>query len=155
MYVAQVLLLMLVVPLGSMLVESDFLMSRGAPWPLVGKWFVFWGVGVRLTLAGARQALDPRYTAERILGLRTSEAWLVIRELGFANLAIGIVAVGSIHAAGWLTPAAVAGSVFYGLAGCSHLRSRHRNRLESLAMISDIWMFAVLIAYCLATARGA
>lgn len=35
----------------------------GPVWPLVGKWFVFWS-------AGLRQMLQPRYTAEKILGLK-------------------------------------------------------------------------------------
>jgi len=117
---------------------------------MIGKWFVFWSVGVRLAAAGARQTVNPRYTAEAILGLKTSEPWIVIRELGFANLAIGIVALGSVQAATWIIPSALAGSIFYGLAGCNHMRSKHRNRLQNLAMISDLWMCAVLGAFFVA-----
>lgn len=36
---------------------------------LVGQWFVFGSVGVRLGMAGPRQIPQPRYTAELILSL--------------------------------------------------------------------------------------
>jgi len=109
MYAAQVLLLMLILPLFSVLLQSRFLAAGIPLWPLVGKWFVFWGVGVRLATAGARQAINPRYTAETILGLKTPEPQVVIRELGFANLALGIVALCWIRAVAWLQPCAAAG----------------------------------------------
>jgi hypothetical protein len=35
---------------------------------LVGHWFVFWGVGIRLGLAGLRQFLQPSFTARDIFG---------------------------------------------------------------------------------------
>ena len=54
MYYAIVLGLMLVAPLASIVSEGGLQASQ--PWPaLVGKWFVFWAVGVRLSLAGVRQ----------------------------------------------------------------------------------------------------
>jgi len=149
-YIIIVLLLMLVLPALSVVKDRYFPGSDAGILPLIGKWYVFWGVGIRLVSAGVRQALNPRYTAETILGLKTPEPWLVVRELGFANVAIGMVALGSILAPHWLTPAAVAGAVFYGLAGANHLVTKNRTRLQNVAMLSDLFACGILGAYCMA-----
>ena len=150
MYVVIVLLLMLVLPALSVVHERYFLGSHAAFPLLVGKSFVFWGVGIRFVSAGVHQTVNPKYTAQTILGLKASEPWLVVRELGCANIAIGAVALGSALAHNWLTPAALAGAVFYGLAGTNHLVAKNRNRLQNVAMLSDLFACAVLCAYCLA-----
>ena len=98
--------------------------------PLVGKWFVFWSVGVRLLTAGLRQILQPEYTANVILGLRSGES-LVVRELGFANVALGAVGMFSLAFPTWRLPAALAGGIFYGLAGLNHALREHRIRLKT------------------------
>ncbi|MFZ0959360.1 MAG: DUF6790 family protein [Terriglobia bacterium] len=150
MYIFLVVLVMLVIPVMSVIGERYFFTSHSSSVFLAGKWFVFWSVGIRLASAGARQIINPKYTAETILGLKTSEPWIVVRELGFSNLAIGTVALGSIIARTWLTPSAVAGSVFLGLAGANHLAQKNRNRLQNTAMVSDLIACGVLCAYCLA-----
>jgi hypothetical protein len=88
MYYAVILLLMLVLPVASAVAE--FTMSQGAAaWlPQVGKWFVFWGVGIRLLVAGLRQVIRPGLTAD-LLGVKDPHANVLVRELGFGNLAIG------------------------------------------------------------------
>lgn len=147
MYYAIVVSLMLVLPLASIAVDAN---ASQAPfgWPLVGKWFVFWMVGVRLFLAGTRQIVNPRYTAREILGLEGDEPLLVVRELGFANAAIGTVGIVSLFSASWTPAAALAGGLFYGLAGANHALQPHRNRLENVAMVSDLYAAALLLAYC-------
>jgi hypothetical protein len=152
MYIVIVLLLMLVFPLASIVVERHFFNSGAGFWLLIGKWFVFWGVGVRLVLAGLRQIFNPRYTAETVLGLKTAEPWIVVRELGFANLALGVIAVASLLARSWLPVSAVAGAIFYGLAGINHVFSSHRNRLQTVAMVSNFFICGILLAFCLAVA---
>jgi len=152
-YIVLVLLVMLVLPIFSIVNERYFHGSHAGLLFLAGKWFVFWGVGVRLASAGVRQALNPRYTAETLLGLKTSEPWIVVRELGFANIAIGAVALGSIRARNWLTPAALAGALFYGLAGINHLLAKNRNRLQNVTMLSDLLLCAILCAYLAVAAR--
>ena len=71
-----------------------------------GQLHVFWAVGVRLFIAGLRQIVQPRYTAETILGVKDPDATLIVRELGFANTAIGSAGLGSIYLAGWVLPVA-------------------------------------------------
>ncbi len=139
---------LLVLPLVSCAIE----LTRGdhaSALTIAMKWFVFWGVGIRLLTAGMRQIIQPRYTAETILGLDLShgdDPLLLVRELGFGNVAIGVVGTGSIIATGWVLAAAVAGAIFYGFAGVNHTRQPHRTRLENVAMISDLLFALVLIS---------
>ena len=72
----------------------------------------------------------------------------MVRELGIANLAIGTVGTGSLLVPEWLPAAALAGMIFYGLAGINHAFQPHRNRLENVAMVSDLFVAVVLLAYC-------
>jgi hypothetical protein len=92
MYYLVVATLMLAFPVLSVAVEAAHF-SSDVDSILIGKWFVFWSVGWRLLLAGVRQIAQPEYTAREILGLQSAESWTVVRELGFGNLALGIVGV--------------------------------------------------------------
>jgi hypothetical protein len=157
MYYAVVGLLMFVVPLLSVFIDSSIHhlpLTFALAVALVGKWYVFWAVGIRLLLAGARQTIQPSYTARTILGIEGDDALLLVRELGFANLAIGSIGTLSLFANGWAMPAALAGGIFYALAGINHVFQRHRNRLEQVAMASDLFAAIVLLGYCAAVAWG-
>ncbi|MFO0749749.1 MAG: DUF6790 family protein [Myxococcota bacterium] len=144
MYIAVVTLLMLVLPSLSVLIEA-LLGTPLAAVALVAKWFVFWGVGLRLGIAGVRQIARPELTA-RMLGIAHDDAHLVIRELGFANLGIGLVAIASLAVPGWVLAAAASGAVFYALAGLQHLRHTPRDRDQDVAMVSDLGIAALLAA---------
>jgi hypothetical protein len=145
MYYAVVATLMFAFPLLSIAIETATGRSAlGAA--LIGKWFVFWSVGIRLFLAGARQVLQPEYTANVILGLEHDESLLLVRELGFANLALGLVGMLSLLLPAWRLPVALAGGVFFGLAGLNHVVQAHRNQLENVAMASDLFVSLILLA---------
>lgn len=147
MYLAVVIALMFALPLIS--IGTDV----GAHLPvilsaLIIKWFGFWSVGVRLALAGARQILEPRYTANIILGLKTDESLILVRELGFANVAVGGIALTGLFMPAYRLPTAMIGGIFYALAGSNHVFQSHRNWLENVAMISDLFVAVVLIGAC-------
>src|SRR5271170_413894 len=148
MYVALVTALMLVFPLASIAIQ---LLSAEPPAPgviaiisVVAKWYVFWAVGVRLFLAGLRQIIQPRYTAETILGMKSADSLLLVREPGFANTAMGSVGLASLIAPSWVAPGAMMAAIFYGLAGINHLLHRPRNKLQNFAMASDLFAALVL-----------
>ena len=145
MYYAIVILLMLVFPLASIGIETLVLHGSLALMIVLAKWFVFWAIGVRLFTAGLRQAIDPGFTAKKIFEFKTSEPVMIIRELGFANIALGTAALLSMLNPAWLIPAAIAGCLFYGLAGFNHLRKSQRNSTENLATFSDLFVFAILL----------
>jgi hypothetical protein len=153
-YYVIVALLVFVLPMGSVIVELLAFKSSHALVSLIGKWFVFWGVGGRLLLAGLRQAIQPRFTAETILGIKGKESFQVVQELGFANVSIGAIGIISIVSGSWVTPAAIAGCLFYGLAGVRHIVKNKRNTAENTAMVSDLFLFVVLLLFIVAQRLG-
>jgi len=146
MYYLTVVLLMFVLPIASILIEILGFKVPTAFILVAGKWFVFWAVGARLLLAGLRQAIQPRFTAENILGIKGDASLHIVQELGFANISIGMIGLVSIFNGAWVMPAAIAGCVFYGFAGVRHVVQRNRNTLENTAMASDLFIFVVLAA---------
>jgi hypothetical protein len=147
MYLAVIILLMGVLPVASILVEF-VAMHRSADLVfLIGKWFVFWSVGIRLILAGLRQAANPEFTAGAVFGVREKAALAIVQELGFGNLSIGLLGALSLIRQEWVVPAAMTGGLFYGLAGIKHILRRDRNTIENIAMVSDLFLFIVLAGY--------
>ena len=152
MYLAVVVLLMGVFPVASILIEHFAFHSAAGLVFLIGKWFVFWAVGMRLLLAGVRQMANPAFTADTIFGIKDKAAEVIVRELGFGNFAIGVLGGISLLNRDWVVPTAIAGGLFYGLAGALHTRNADRNTNENIAMISDLFIFVVLALYLAATA---
>jgi hypothetical protein len=155
----MVVTLMFILPLVSVLAQV-LLGTPVAPhasdlMPVIAKWYVFWAMGVRLLLAGLRQTLQPAYTARTILGLEGAECLVLVREIGFANIAMGSIAAISLYLPGWVIPAALAGGIYYGLAGINHIFRKHRGRLETVAMTSDLFACCVLISCCVSAALSA
>jgi len=153
MYYAIVAALMFAFPLASIAIEP-WHAGAGMSAALVAKWFTFWSVGWRLFLAGARQVLQPAYTAKVILGLESEECLLLVRELGFANLSLGIVGIASLFVPSWQLAVALAGGIFYALAGINHVLQQHRGRLENIAMLSDLFVAVVLLLACAGVVLG-
>ncbi|MGB6535974.1 MAG: DUF6790 family protein [Xanthobacteraceae bacterium] len=144
MYFLTVILLLFVFPVVSL--GAELLWDHGAAdaIPLVGKWFVFWAVGVRLFIAGVRQVLAPQFTAESIFAIKDRAALPIVREVGFGNLAMGALGLASLARPDWLVPAAIVGGLYYGLAGGGHVLRRARDFNSRVAMLSDLAMLAVL-----------
>jgi len=117
MYIGMLIVSMLIFPMASIALEVFFHSHGVLDVAIVGKWCVVWAVGMRLLIAGLRQIMQPRYTAETILGVKDPDAMLIVRELGFANTSIGSAGLGSLYLAGWVLPVAVIGAILYGLAG--------------------------------------
>jgi hypothetical protein len=147
MYLLIVLSSMLLLPTGSIYAELFYFHSATPLMLLIGKWFVFWSAGVRLVLAGLRQFFQPRFTAEEIFGIKSDDALPLVRELGTANFATGVVGVTSLAKPGFALPVAIAAAIFYGIAGIRHVAGSDRTRNENIAMISDLFVFVVLGAY--------
>jgi hypothetical protein len=149
MYFLMVSLLMLVLPLASIVNEAGLRPDLA----VAGKWFVFWMVGARLFAAGLRQILQPRYTAETILGIKGDANLVVVRELGFANLALGIGGLTTLAAPSWTPPMALVGGTFYAAAGLQHTLQSGRNKAQSFAMITDLFAAFVLLGFFVWTLR--
>jgi len=64
---------------------------------------------------------------------------------------MGLVSVASIVRPDWVLPAAIVTGLYYGLAGIRHIANTGRNRIETWATVSDLWIFVVLAAYAVTT----
>ena len=144
MYIISVVLLLFVLPVISIVVERLVGAHGLSVLVLVGRWFCFWAVGVRLFLAGLRQTTKPAFTAEAIFRVSEPGAWPIVREVGFANLSMGLLGLLSLWRSEWLIPASIVGGLYYGLAGVGHLGGKERNAKETFAMVTDFVPFVVL-----------
>jgi hypothetical protein len=148
LYLLHVVSTMFVLPVISILLERmnhQFLPS----WPLIGKWFVFWAVGVRVFVAGLRQTTRPSFTAAEIFHIPGTESFAVVRELGFGNLSIGLGGILSLLKPDWTNLMAIVGGLYLGIAGIQHLLKKPDSINERIALISDVFVFTVLLIYLL------
>jgi hypothetical protein len=109
-------------------------------------------MGIRLLLAGIRQITQPAFTAS-LLGIKSTESHILVRELGFANFSMGTLATLSLWLPHWMIPAALVGGIFYALAGINHLFQPHRSKQENVAMLTDLYAAGVLILVCINALR--
>jgi hypothetical protein len=145
-YFAFAVFTTIVLPLASVLVA---LAAEPAADPVleIGRWFVFWGIGVRLAVAGLSQVARPAATSAGILGIADPAAGKVVAELGFANIAMGTVALLSLPLTAWTTPAALAGGMFIAAAGVKHVFNPGRSFKENTAMVTDLVVAAAVGLY--------
>ena len=143
-----VILQTIVLPIASGLIELAAV--GGDPVLVFGKWWVFWGVGTRLLVAGIVQASGRGPTSE-ILGSAapTLHETQLVRELGVANIAMGIAGCLAV-VPGWALPAGVAGGGFLLVAGLMHLPKNGKNASEQLATWTDLIVGAAVLALALA-----
>ena len=151
MYFAIVLLLLLILPAASILIEAAH--SHATLLFLIGRWFVFWAVGIRLFIAGIRQVIQPKFTAEEIFAIHEPAAFPIVREVGFANLSMGLLGTCTLFHTAWIVPAAIVGGLYYGLAGAGHIFQKNKNAKEYTAMISDEFVFIILLIFILDSLR--
>ncbi len=133
----------IVLPIVSALIE--LLMVGGDPVLVFGKWWVFWGVGTRLLVAGIAQVSGKGPTTQ-ILGAAHPSAQEVqlTRELGTANIGMGAAGLLAL-VPGWALPAGLAGGVFLLIAGILHLPKKGKNPQETLATWTDLIVGVVVI----------
>jgi uncharacterized protein DUF6790 len=147
MYIVIVVLLLGVLPAGSVFAEQHYWHSTLPLMDLIGKWFTFWAVGVRLFVAGLRQSIQPRFTAREIFNLQGDEALPIVRELGLANISMGTLGLISLVLPAVTWPAALVGGLYYGLAGGLHVGRGEKTFNERFAMVTDLLIFALLAVY--------
>ena len=117
----------------------------GDPVLVFGKWWVFWGVGTRLLVAGLAQVSGKGPTTA-ILGASTPsiQETQLARELGMANVGMGLAGLLAL-VPGWALPAGFAGGIFLLIAGIMHLPKKGKNPQESLATWTDLLVGAVVV----------
>ena len=144
MHLTIVVLTMLIIPLFCVYAQKN---GDEQLIPLIGKWFLFWGAGVRLTIAGIRQIIAPQLTVEGIFGVHDPRIWPLAQELGFWNLSVGILCMVTLLRYEWRQVLALASGLFFLAAGVKHVLSDHRTLEANTAMVSDIGIAAVLLGF--------
>jgi hypothetical protein len=146
-YLILVILLMLVLPVISIISEYSMTDKQISLIELGGKWFVFWSIGLRQFTAGIRQSTKPSFTAETIFNITNKESFVIVKELGFANICLGSIGIISLFLPGWLMASAFAGGLFMGIAGINHMVKKPAGLNEWIAMGSDIFIAVIMAAY--------
>lgn len=89
--------------------------------------------------------LSPGFTAKEIFEINDLKSHPIILELGFSNICLGLLGVSSLAIHEFRLAAAFAGGIYYGLAGSMHLFRKNKNNTELFAMVSDLYIFIVLL----------
>jgi len=149
-YLYYIIAVMFVFPLISILIERAYNKKREFSQPVIetsAKWFIFWGVGIRLLTAGLTQTLNPGFTAS-ILEI-TDNCFVAIKEIGFANISMGLLAVISLFVPSWRKAGGFCGGLYLGIAGLLHVGriSEGINQKETIAMVSDLFIFTIVVLY--------
>ena len=95
--------------------------------------------------------IQPQFTAEDIFDIHDRRSFAIVRELGFANLSMGLLGICSLFRTGWIVPAALIGGLYHGLAGVGHIFQKRKNAKEYMAMTSDGFVFLGLLIFLLNT----
>ncbi len=148
-YLIIILTLMLILPLISIGIDAAFFAETDGLLALMGKWFVFWGLGIRLALAGVMQIRNPGYTVQKIFGIDSPESHHFVRELGFATLSMGLLAILSLLIPELRLGGAIAGGLYMALAGIYHAIKRPATSNEWVAMLTDLMIAAIMVVYLL------
>lgn len=145
-YITSVSLLTFVVPVIGFLTEH-FIAGETLTFSLFGKWFIFSAVGLRLFLAGIKQVKNPEFTAKQIFHIDSADSYPILRELGFANICFGLVAIISLFIPGWRIVSAFASGLYYGIAGVQHGLKKASGINEKFALWTDLIIFVLLFIY--------
>ena len=106
------------------------------------KWLCFWVVGFNAISVGVMQAFNPSYTAN-LLHVTMSD-FIIVEELGFAQLGIGIVALLSLKWVKFRKPAVMAYGIFiFGCTVIHFLRFSVIDMGEIISTSNDIWVLIV------------
>ena len=138
--------LLFILPLLSV-IYGHFIEKESIDRQLILKWFIFWAVGIRLFTAGIKQASDPSFTGTKIFKFTSRESYVVIRELGFANIALGVMGILSLINNDWRIIAAISSGLFFGLAALQHSTIKPGSKNEWIALFYDFGVFLMMLVY--------
>lgn len=150
LYIFYIVAVMFVFPLTAILIERFRTKRESGFLDIIetsSKWFIFWGVGIRTITAGISQLVNPAFTAS-ILGTPAT-CFVAIKEIGLANMSMGLLALISLFAPSWRKAGGFCGGLYLGSAGFLHVSRIPEgiNQKEMVAMVSDLFIFAVVAFY--------
>ena len=144
-YEWSVILCFFFIPLTASMIELLLSHSISTIVDTILKWVVFSSIGLRLGSAGFKQISQPQFTAKEIFNISDEGALPLVREIGFANISFSVIALGSLFIPSFRLPSAIAGGLYFGLSGLLHIQKPKASTEERFAMITDIYIFLVLL----------
>ncbi len=148
-YIISITVLLFIFPVLSFFIERWVSSTTVNALASLGKWLVFYAAGLRLFIAGIRQATKPAFTAKEIFHFTGTESFPVIKELGYLNICAGLVGIISLFIPAWRIVSAFSSGLYYGFAGFTHITKKSAGANERFAMITDIIIFILLMIYVL------
>lgn len=146
-YLISVSVLTFIVPAFGSVIQAYIDPETIFSFALLGKWFIFSAVGLRLFVAGIKQTTDPAFTAREIFHIESKDSWPIVRELGFANLCFGLIGIVSFFLPQWRIVSAFGSGLYYGIAGLQHLFKKPAGVNEQFALVTDVLIFILLLVY--------
>jgi hypothetical protein len=114
---------------------------------LIGKWLLFWAVGIRLIAAGTIQITTSMPANVGLLSNR-EDSNTVRKATGIANIVLAGMSFLCVANDGWSQLAAITVGVYVGLAGMQHDFKTPADTNAWINMVYDFVVFAV-VAICL------
>lgn len=109
------------------------------------KWFAFWVIGVGALITGLMQSLNPAFTAG-LLKLQSND-FIIVRELGVAQIGMGILGLLTVKNLNYRKPAAIVYGIF--IFGCTLIHFTRISIISSgeiAALVTDVWIVVVSAA---------
>jgi len=72
---------------------------------------------------------------------------VIVRELGFANICMGLLGAISYFISSWRIPAGLVGGLFLGIAGAQHVIKGPASQNEVIPTVTNIPVFLIMVAY--------
>jgi hypothetical protein len=112
---------------------------------IIGNWFIFWSIGIRLFTAGLMQIFNPNYTAN-LLQLNLNDL-IVIRELGLSNSSIGLLGIISFFKYGLQKYVCLYILIFFSGASIIHITRllQHTHFDEIITLITNVFIIFVSV----------
>ena len=130
------ILFLFVLPILCILYEYSFGSYSNLPRVML-KWNVFWGVGMRMFTTGLKQIFSPEFTCKEIFEVEDEKCFAVCRELGFANITMGLCAMISLILKEFLYGGAFLGLTYFGVAIAQHILRSSKNGTEKFVLMAD------------------
>jgi len=147
-HLVQAATIMIILPLVCITIE--YYRNRDVQlWMVAAKWILFWSVGIRSLSAGIVQLVYPEYTAKLIFNLSGTDFYIFIRELGVANIAIGLSAIISFRIVNWRVPVAFISFIFNLFLSANHVLHFQAGFNEAVSLAGDL-LVVVALGYFLA-----
>jgi len=147
LYLFVVLATTIIFPIISIFIECVVKENSPVSFEMIGKWFIFYAVGIRLFTAGIKQIVTPAFTAKEIFHIQEESAFVIVKELGFANACFGLIGIMSLFLPQWRIVSAFGSGLYYGFAALQHFIKKTAGANEMIALVSDVFVFVMLLIY--------